>query len=97
MARQTYYVTREQKHPLYRTRMLQAGPLELDASAARLYRRSGVDLSEEAPKRAAPAAKPAPVIDESLRSTVETVPTPEAPKPAAKKAPAKKAARRKKS
>jgi len=50
MARQTYYVTREQKHPLYKTRMLQAGPLELDASAARLYRRLGVDLSEQQPE-----------------------------------------------
>jgi hypothetical protein len=98
MARQTFYLAKDVKHPLYKTRMLQAGPLELDASAARLYRRLGVDLSDEAPKRAAPAAKPAPVIDESIRSTVETVPTPEeAPKPAAKKAPAKKAARRKKS
>ena len=65
MARQTFYVTREQKHPLYRTRMLTAGQeLELDASAVRLYRQLGVDLSDEAPKRAAKAEAPAPVEQE---------------------------------
>lgn len=102
MARQTYYVTREQKHPLYRTRMLQAGPLELDASAARLYRRLGVDLSEEAPKRAAKVDPIAvhpdeTIVGESPLATAKRVLETAAPKPAAKKAPAKKAARRKKS
>jgi hypothetical protein len=93
MARQTFYLAREQRHPLYKTRMLQAGPIELDASAARLYRRLGVDLSEEAPKRAAKAEAPQPVEEAA------PAPAPEpAPKPAAKKAPAKrKATRRKKS
>lgn len=81
MARQTYYVTREQKHPLYKTRMLQAGPLELDASAARLYRKLGVELSDEAPRRGAPVR------------AMETAPEPVAPKAA----PKKKASRRKKS
>jgi hypothetical protein len=81
MARQTYYVTREQKHPLYKTRMLQAGPIELDASAARLYCRLGVDLSEEAPKR---AAAPAPVS-----TTTET-----ATAPKRKAAPRKRAAKK---
>lgn len=68
MARQTYYVTREQKHPLYRTRMLQAGPIELDASAARLYEKLGVELSDQAPKRAAsPAPAPAPVPSTEIK------------------------------
>lgn len=61
MARQTYYVTREQKHPLYQTRMLKAGPIELDAGAARLYRQLGVDLSDEAPNL---AAKEPSTVDE---------------------------------
>jgi hypothetical protein len=52
MARQTFYVTRDMKHPLYKTRMLTAGQqLDLDASAARLYRQLGVDMSDEKPKR----------------------------------------------
>ena len=51
MARQTYYITREQRNPLYRTRMLQAGPIVLDAGAARLYRKLGVDMSDEKPKK----------------------------------------------
>lgn len=91
MARQTFYLAKDVKHPLYKTRMLQAGPLELDASAARLYRRLGVDLSEEAPKRAAKVE--APVAEAPAPEPVKA----EAPKPAAKKAPAKKATRRKKS
>ena len=56
MARQTYYSTREQKHPLYRTRMLTAGQeLVLDAGAARLYRQLGVEMTDQKPRRAAPA------------------------------------------
>ena len=66
MARKTFYLDRAQPHPLYKTRMLQAGTLELDASAARLFRKLGVELSDEAPKRAAKA---------------ETTETDEAPKP----------------
>jgi hypothetical protein len=59
MARQTFYVTRDMKHPLYKTRMLTAGqPLDLDASAARLYRQLGVDMSDEKPKgKAIPTVK----------------------------------------
>lgn len=38
MATKTFYVTRDMKHPLYRTRMLRAGDqLELDGPTARLY------------------------------------------------------------
>lgn len=81
MARQTYYVTREQKHPLYKTRMLQAGPLELDASAARLYRKLGVELSDRASRRAA-----APKAEEAETVVIEQP----------KAAPKKKAARRNK-
>lgn len=58
MARQTYYSPREQRNPLYKTRMLQAGPIELDASAARLFRRLGVELLDEKPKAARTAAAP---------------------------------------
>lgn len=50
MARQTFYLDRAVRHPLYKTRMLQAGPLALDASAARLYRKLGVKLLDENPK-----------------------------------------------
>jgi hypothetical protein len=50
MARQTFYITREQRHPLYRTRMLQAGPIELNAGAAALFRKLGVEMSDEQPK-----------------------------------------------
>lgn len=52
MARQTFYLARDVKNPLYKTRMLQAGPIELDASAARLYRKLGVELLDEAPRTA---------------------------------------------
>lgn len=56
MARQTYYVTREQRHPLYKTRMLTAGQsLELDASAARLFQQLGVDMTDQPPRRATQA------------------------------------------
>lgn len=78
MARQTFYLHRAQRDPLYKTRMLQAGPIELDASAARLYRRLGVELSEEAPKRAAKA--PIPTVDEVLTAEVKEAPKKAAPK-----------------
>ena len=93
MVHRTFYVTREQRHPLYKTRMLQAGEeLTLSASAARLFSQLGVDMSDEAPKkaRAAVAETPAPAEQPAPD------PSPE-PKPTARKAPAKKAARRKKS
>lgn len=83
MARQTFYLAKDVRHPLYKTRMLQAGPLELDASAARLYRTLGVELSEEAPMR---ARKVEPAV-------VEFVAEAEAPKPVAK--PKAKRARKK--
>jgi hypothetical protein len=84
MARQTYYVTRDQRHPLYRTRMLTAGQeLPLDASAFRLYRQLGVELSEDPPRKAAPI----PTTEEVL--TAEVV---EAPKP--KAAPRKRTTRK---
>lgn len=81
MARQTFYIAKAQPHPLYKTRMLQAGPIELDASAARLYRQLGVKLKDEDPKAAAKTEAPAP------QPTETTV----APKPKARrKAKAKK-------
>jgi hypothetical protein len=61
MARQTFYVTRETRHPLYKTRMLTAGQqLDLDASAARLYRQLGVEMTDEKPRAARKAPEPAP-------------------------------------
>lgn len=52
MARQTYYITRDVRHPLYKTRMLTAGEgIDLDASAARLYRQLGVVMTDEKPRR----------------------------------------------
>lgn len=65
MARQTYYLAKDVRNPLYKTRMLQAGPIELDASAARLYRHLGVELSDEAPKRTAPKAETAATTAET--------------------------------
>lgn len=93
MARQTYYLAKDVRHPLYKTRMLQAGPLELDASAARLYQRLGVELSDEAPKRAAKAEASASVAEETAPAAETEAP---APKPAAKKADPKRTTRRKK-
>lgn len=79
MARQTYYVTREQRHPLYKTRMLTAGQgLPLDASAYRLFRQLGVELSEE-PVRKAKAA-PVPTTKEVLNAEVVTEPAKRAPR-----------------
>jgi hypothetical protein len=104
MARQTYYITREQKNPLYRTRMLQAGPIQLDASAARLYRKLGVELSDEAPKRA--PAKPkederGTIIEEKIAARVaqpkaKPSPSTASPKSGARKTRAKRKAAAKK-
>jgi hypothetical protein len=87
MARQTYYVTREQRHPLYRTRMLTAGQsLELDAGAAALFGKLGVELATEKPRKAAPI----PTTEEVLTAGVV-----EAPKPTPRKAaPRKRTARK---
>lgn len=85
MARQTFYLTRDQQHPLYKTRMLQAGPIELDASAARLYRKLGVKLRDEAQKRAQAAEAP--------KAPAETKPAAPAA-PAKAKAPARKRTRK---
>jgi hypothetical protein len=80
MARQTYYVTREQRHPLYRTRMLTAGQaLELDSGAAALYRKLGVDMADKKPGKAAAQEVAAEVIEEAPK-----------PKRAARKRKAKK-------
>jgi hypothetical protein len=97
MAHRTFYVTRDQRHPLYKTRMLTAGQeITLSASAARLFGQLGAELSEEAPKRAAKVEAPQPV-EEAAPAPAPT-PKAEAPEPTAKKAPAKrKATRRKKS
>lgn len=60
MATKTFYVTRTIKHPLYATRMLTAGQeLPLSGSAERLFRKLGVGLSEDAPRRAQTATAPA--------------------------------------
>jgi hypothetical protein len=63
MATKTFYVTRDMKHPLYRTRMLRAGDqLELDGPTARLYRALNA-VSDEPPAKVvttpeAPSARP---------------------------------------
>ena len=97
MARQTFYITKDQPNPLYKTRMLQAGEeLTLSASAHRLFSQLGVDMSEDAPKKArAAAAEP---VAETPAPAEQPAPDPSPePTPTARKAPAKKAARRKKS
>jgi len=57
MARKTFYITSDQPHPLYKTRMLQAGQIELNAGAAALYRKMGVKMSDTPPTKAAPKAE----------------------------------------
>jgi hypothetical protein len=87
MARQTYYVTREQRHPLYKTRMLTAGQeLPLDASAFRLFRQLGVELSQEPPRKT--KAAPVPTTEEVL--TAEVVEPAKPRKRTARKSRAKK-------
>lgn len=96
MATRTFYVTRDTRHPLYKTRMLTAGQeLPLSGSAAKLFRDLGVELSDQKPRKAAPPIGNAtgPIEEPVARTIAEH----EAPKPAAPKAAPKKAARRKKS
>jgi hypothetical protein len=89
MARRTYYITRDQRHPLYRTRMLTAGQeLPLDASAFRLYRQLGVELSEEPPRKA--RAAPVPSSEEVLAAEIVEAPKPAPRKRTTRKAKAKK-------
>jgi hypothetical protein len=80
MARKTFYLDRAQPHPLYKTRMLQAGPLELDAGAAALYRKLGVEMLDEAPKK-----KVIPTVEQVLTAEVVEEPAKPAPKKAAKR------------
>lgn len=70
MARKTFYLTRDQQNPLYKTRMLRAGAIDLDAGAARLYRKLGVDLADEVPGEATvPLAPPPPVAKPAAKRT----------------------------
>jgi hypothetical protein len=73
MATKTFYVTRDMKHPLYRTRMLRAGDrLELDGPTARLYRALNA-VSDEPPAKAkvetAPEATVAPPQETAAEAT----------------------------
>lgn len=97
MARQTYYVARDTKHPLYKTRMLTAGQgIELDAGTARLYRQLGVEITDEKPRKAAkveaPKVEEAEVVEAPKAETpvAEATPKAGAKARAKKKAPAKK-------
>jgi hypothetical protein len=86
MATKTFYVTRDMKHPLYRTRMLRAGDqLELDGPTARLYRALNA-VSETSPPKAkvatAPEAPVAPPPAPTIEPAAESKP---APKRAARK------------
>jgi hypothetical protein len=79
--------------------MLQAGPLELDAGAARLYRRLGVELNDEAPKARTVTSLARPDADGSgnIVQTTPVRPNPAPPKATkATKPKAKRATRRKK-
>jgi hypothetical protein len=90
MARQTYYVTREQRHPLYKTRMLTAGQeLPLDASAARLFRQLGVELSETHPRTVTSMARA------DADGSGNLLPPSPTPKPAPRKAAPRKRTTRK--
>jgi hypothetical protein len=80
MARKTFYITREQKNPLYPTRMLQAGPIELNTGVAALYRKLGVKISDN------PPAKAPPQKTEAYQSEVETVLAKPAPRKRTRKA-----------
>jgi hypothetical protein len=77
MATKTFYVTRDMKHPLYKTRMLRAGDqLQLDGPTARLYTALKA-ISLEAPARAkvatAPVAPEVPVDTNTLSINGEAV------------------------
>jgi hypothetical protein len=87
MATKTFYVTRDMKHPLYKTRMLRAGDqLELDGPTARLYTALKA-ISPEAPARARVAT--APVAPVAPPPAPPTAPAPK--RKAAKRRTAKKA------
>jgi hypothetical protein len=66
MATKTFYVTRDMKHPLYRTRMLRAGDeLELDGPTARLYTALKA-ISPDKPAKVATAPNPLPITQAEL-------------------------------
>ena len=89
MATKTFYVTRDMKHPLYRTRMLKAGEqLELDGPTANLYRRLKV-ISDEPPVKAKVAAAP-PETPPPAPTTEPAKAVKAAPKRAARKTTAKR-------
>jgi hypothetical protein len=90
MATKTFYVTRDMKHPFYRTRMLKAGQsLELDGPTANLYKRLNV-ISDT------PVA-PAPVVEPKVSETPQPAAAVEenkAEKPAPKRPRRKRAAKK---
>jgi hypothetical protein len=94
MATKTFYVTRDMKHPLYRTRMLRAGDqLELDGPTARLYRALNA-VSDAPPAKAKVETAPNPLPITQAELDAHNAARVEATKPAPKRA-ARKTAKRK--
>ena len=93
MATKTFYVTRDMKHPLYKTRMLRAGDeLELDAPTARLYRALNAVSDAPPAKAKAETAAEAPVAppQETAAEATKPAPTRAARKTAKRKTAGKK-------
>jgi hypothetical protein len=91
MATKTFYVTRDMKHPLYRTRMLRAGEqLELDGPTASLYKR--LKAVSETPPEGAKVATAPPVTPPRVAPTASKATRKAAPRKrtAKKRATAKK-------
>ena len=92
MAMKTFYVTRDMKHPLYKTRMLRAGDeLELDAPTARLYRALNA-VSDAPPAKAKIETAPEVPVAPPQETAAATKP---APKRAARKTAKRKTAGKK--
>jgi hypothetical protein len=88
MATKTFYVTRDMKHPLYKTRMLRAGDeLELDGPTARLYTALKA-ISPDKPAKVETAPNPLPITQAELDA--HNAARAEATKPAPKRAARKK-------
>lgn len=92
MATKTFYVTRDMKHPLYKTRMLRAGDeLELDAPTARLYRALNA-VSDAPPAKAKAETAPEATVAPPQETAAATNPD---PKRAARKTAKRKTAGKK--
>jgi hypothetical protein len=79
MVAKTFYATKAMRHPIYRTRMLQAGDVvEMSGPLGPAFLKMGI-LTDKAPRRAAPKVEATPAEPKAEAKA-------EAPKPKAKAA-----------